>query len=152
VLRALGFAGEVLRLVQVIDALQTGDGNRGDVADVEISMQTILEGKILAGGNVGDDQLRRQRLAHRDPVIGRELGKERRRRGIGQAEPQNDFARGRLRNLAQVPRLDAGEPVGGFPFARSEPRKNDRDAAANGCPSLNRLNWLMNNTGGWSFL
>ena len=127
-----GLAREIVRLVQVIGALQSRDGNGADVADVEIGVKTILEREILVVRLVGDGQFCGQSLADRDPVIGREFREKRRRRRSRQREADRDFARGKLGDFAQFPGLNAGKAVRRFPFARAEPRENDRDAAADG--------------------
>src|ERR1035441_1984746 len=95
-------------------------------------MQAIFEGELHILGLVGDDELQRERLVHRNDII---RGKWRERshlRTIGQTKTHADAAIGGREKLLQVPGLHAREAVLGQPFPPAEPWKDHRNASPDG--------------------
>src|ERR1044071_304135 len=121
---------KICDLVQIGHALQSGNGNGADIANCEVSVQTIFENKFFRRGIVGHHKLECQRLTHRHDVIHIERLKSRCFGAIRQTKTQTDAAIGGWCKLLQLPGLSARKAVLPHAFTWTKPREHNRDAAA----------------------
>src|SRR5437870_4385210 len=120
-----GFSLEVGDLVQIIDSFEAGNRKGTDVANFEITVETVVEGKNFIGRVVAYQQLKGQAFIDGHDVIDAERRKSRSLGTIGQMEAHTDAAVGGGEEFFEFPVFEAGEAVLGKTFARPEPGKND---------------------------
>ena len=124
---AVGAKGEIVERY----ALQAGDGNRADIADVKISVQAVFDLQTFICRFVGGDEFHRQPVGDGDG----EFRAQRRPFGLHgiSGQPQTNLHRAVLSNGTPdpIPRQKADATVRGFSSPRAEPGETDRHPAAN---------------------
>ena len=126
------FAGEVIHLVDVGVAFETGDGNLADIADGKISVEAVFDGNGAVAGIIGGRELHREFVGDADDEFGAEVLPFRPGGGRGKGKEKNDGAVGNGGGFDELPTGGAGEAVGDIAIAAAEPGETDGDAAANG--------------------
>jgi hypothetical protein len=127
----LEFAGELINFIEIVNAFETGDFNLRNIADGEISVQTIFERKILRG-DVQNRQFQGQLF--RDRHAERHLCRRPARLSQSdwrQDENQFHCTTRIFTGFGQLPFRQAGNAMHPGTFAGSEPWKTNRNAPAN---------------------